>query len=112
MTSIVSTDHLEHLQDAIKALIANDPNQALEVIQGILKKDPEIPEALHLLGLCSLILGDSGRAMEMFNSAHQIDPECRDYVDALASLKAQAGDINSSLYFAKLATTLEPHPEL
>lgn len=112
MTSIVSTDHLEELQDAIQGLINRDTNHALEILQGILKKNPEVPEALHLLGLCSLLLGESGRAIELFSNAHELDPECRDYVDALASIKAKTGDINSSLYFAKLATTLEPHPEL
>lgn len=112
MTSIVSTEHLEELRGAIHALTINDVPSALEILQGILAKDPSVPEALHILGLCSVLLNDLGRGIQLISEAHELDGECREYADALASLKAQAGDLNSSLYFAKLATTLEPHPEL
>lgn len=112
MTTIVSTDHLEELNRAIDSLKAQDPAQALEVIRGVLNADPQVPEALYLLGLCSAILGDPGRAIELMNNAHELDGECRDYVDGLATMYAKVGDLNSSLYFGKLATTLEPHPEL
>ncbi|MFC1673569.1 tetratricopeptide repeat protein [Pseudomonadota bacterium] len=112
MTSIITTEHLEELQSAIAALMERDTAKSLEILQGVLKANPESPEALHLLGLNSLLLGDLGRAIELITMAHEIDGECRDYVDALASLKTQADDLNGSLYFAKLATILEPHPRL
>lgn len=112
MAVIVTTEHLEELQNAIRALIGKDTAQALETLQGVIAKNPESPEALHLLGICSTLLGDTGRGIELISYAHEIDGECRDYVDALASLKAKTGDLTTSLYFAKLATTLEPHPSL
>lgn len=112
MTAIVTTEHLEELQDAINALKAKNAPQALEILQDITKTSPNCPEALHLLGLCSLVLGDLGRSIELINAAHEIDLECRDYVDALATLKAKTGALTESLYFAKLATTLEHHPKL
>ena len=112
MTINVTTEHLEELQGVINALKAKDTPRALETLQGITKTSPHCPEALHLLGLCSLILGDLGRSIELINAAHKIDPECRDYVDALATLKAKAGALTESLYFAKLAITLEHHPQL
>lgn len=112
MTAIVTTEYLEELQDAIDALKAKDTAKAIDSLQGVIRQAPRSPEALHLLGLCSVFLGDLGRGIELITSAHEIDGECRDYVDALASLKAQTGDLKASLYFAKLATTLEPHPKL
>jgi len=112
MTAIVTTEHLEELQSAIDAIKANDTTQALDILQGIIKTSPRCPEALHLLGLCSIVLGDMGHGINLINSAYEIDGECRDYVDALASLKAKTGALTESLYLAKLATTLEPHPKL
>ena len=112
MTSSVSIKRLDDLNEAIDAIKTNDIEQALKVLDVILEKHPASPEALHLLGICSVILGDVGQGINLIIQAHEIDGECRDYVDALASLKASVGDLNASLYFAKLATTLEPHPEL
>lgn len=112
MTNIVSTKHLEELKSAIQALKDQDTPKALDILQGVIRQNPNVPEALHLLGLCSVVLGDLGRGIDLINNAHELDVECRDYVDALASLKARVGDLNESLYYAKLATTLEPHPEL
>lgn len=112
MTAIVSSRHIEALQDAIRGLMASDQDKSLDILKSILREDPNVPEALHLLGICSLTLGDLGRSIELVERAHELDPDCRDYVDALASLKAKAGDLNASLYFGKLATTLDPHPEL
>lgn len=112
MTVVVSTKHLKKLQKAIQALMDKDIPAALEILHGVLEKDPEVPEALHLLGMCSAILGDLGQALELITNAHALDGECRDYVDALASLKTKSGNLTESLYYAKLATTLSPHPEL
>lgn len=112
MTAIVTTEHLDELNSAINALKLDDVNTALDILQGVIKKSPNSPEALHLLGLCSVLLGDIGRGIELITNAHEIDGECRDYVDALATLKTKIGDLNSSLYFAKLATTLDQHPQL
>ncbi len=112
MTCTVSTPHLDELNNAIRALMKENIASALEIVQGILAQDPDVPEALHLLGLCAVRLSDLGRGIALIMRAHEIDPECRDYADALSVLKTQMGDLDDSLYFAKLATTLEVHPKL
>ena len=39
-----------------------------------------------------------------------MEPNCRDYAEALATVHTEVGNLNEGLYFAKLTLTMEPHP--
>ena len=39
-----------------------------------------------------------------------MDPNCRDYAEALATLHTKTGNLAEGLYYAKLTLALEPHP--
>ncbi len=112
MTERLSSDQTERIREALGFLAANDESAALEIAQDVLRADPGRAEALFVLGLTAYRMGDVGRAIELFNRAHDLDPDCRDYADALAVLFTKVGKLADGLYFAKLATTLEGHPDL
>jgi protein O-GlcNAc transferase len=92
-------------------LIANkDTIWATDTASSILQENSESSEGYFLLGLISLQLDDLGQAVRMIGQAHELNPECQEYVDALAVLHTLFGDLSRGLYFAKLATALSPHP--
>lgn len=106
------TGYFDLLQKAMDCLIAGDLTNAIERCNDALKSEPDKPEALCVLGFVAIQMEDAGRAIELVQRAHDLDPECRDYADALAVLNARTGKLADSLYFAKLALVLEPHPQL
>lgn len=78
-------------------------------------KHPKQPEPYFLLGLIFFRLSDLGRSIQLFNEAHNLNPECVVYVDALACVETLTGRLSTGLYFAKLALTCHAHqhvPEL
>ncbi len=84
--------------------------EALEACEKLLAHRPGCAEALLLLGLISFELDEHQRALSLLAQAHEKDPDVREYADALACVNAQLGDSTEALYYAKLATTLSPHP--
>ncbi|MCZ6510611.1 MAG: tetratricopeptide repeat protein [Alphaproteobacteria bacterium] len=83
---------------------------ALDACEGMLARRPGCAEALLLLGLISFELDEHQRALALLAQAHDKAPDVREYADALACVNAQLGDSTEALYYAKLATTLSPHP--
>jgi predicted O-linked N-acetylglucosamine transferase (SPINDLY family) len=52
--------------------------------------------------------GDPGLSLQLLDRAHQIDPDCREVVDALASINTRFGRMTDGLYYGKLAVSLRP----
>ena len=48
----------------------------------------------------------------MCETAHKLAPDGQEIVDSLAVLHVLTGQHNDGLYYAKLATTLAPHPDI
>ena len=92
--------------------MTEEQEEALEIAEGLLKSNPDEPATLYIFGLYAYQTGDFGRAIELLNSAHKADPDCRDFADVLAVLYTLVGKLAEGLYFAKLATALEPKPEI
>lgn len=88
---------------------AANHNDALDACQGLLARRPDSAEALMLLGLISYELEEPQSALVLLMQAHESAPQVREYADALACIKAQLGDSTEALYYAKLATILQPH---
>jgi predicted O-linked N-acetylglucosamine transferase (SPINDLY family) len=103
-------DYYMKVIDVISMIDNKDVYGAADAATSILRKNTDSPEGYFLLGLISLELDDQGRAISMIEHAHDLDPECQEYADALATLQSSIGDLTGGLYFAKLATALSPHP--
>ena len=84
--------------------------EAVNGCEALLVRRPDCAEALLLLGLISFEMDEQRRALFLLTQAHEQDPGVREYADALACVNAQLSDVTEALYFAKLATTLLPHP--
>ena len=87
-----------------------DYMNALDICETTLKSWPDRPEAIFILGVIAYQLGNQGRALSLFENAHAMEPNCRDYAEALATVHTEVGNLNEGLYFAKLTLTMEPHP--
>jgi protein O-GlcNAc transferase len=84
--------------------------EALDACEALIARRPDCAEALLLLGLISFELDEVKRALLLLAQAHDRDPGMREYADALAYINVQTGNVTEALYYAKLATTLSPHP--
>lgn len=103
---------LDDINDIIGLLHERDTDGALSLIQTCLPKYPDSTELLLLTSVCSYHQGDVGRAIELCEAAHKISPDGQEIVDSLAVLHVLVGNHNEGLYYAKLATTLEPHRDI
>ncbi len=103
-------DYYEKVKETIETTTEGDIEAALDIAGDILKQHPERSEGYFALGLIAYHQGDSGRAIELVGNAHEIDPDCREYADALAVMYTQKSKLSDGLYFAKLATALDPNP--
>jgi predicted O-linked N-acetylglucosamine transferase (SPINDLY family) len=59
----------------------------------------------HLIGLVSLYLDETSRAVEAFETAHKLAPDIRDHLEALAALYARLGRVVDALFYGKMAVT-------
>ena len=84
--------------------------EAINICEQALEKWPDKAETYLILGVIAYELGNEGRAINLIKKAHEIDPNCRDYAEALATLHTKTGNLAEGLYFAKLTLALEPHP--
>jgi protein O-GlcNAc transferase len=99
-----------HVRAARAAFDVENYDGAIAACERLLATSPGSPEALMLLGLVSWKLDEPVSAVDLLRRAHETDPDSREYADALAIILAQLGNSTESLYYAKLATILAPHP--
>lgn len=105
-------EYLDTIQEIIDLQAAGQLNESLDVISANITKYGDRPEMLLLTAVCSYRQNAPGQAIELCERAHKIDPDNQEVVDSLAVLKTVTGNVNDGLYFAKLATALEPHPDI
>lgn len=97
----------------VLALLGNDNSEnVLAGIDRLVTIDDTRPESFYFLGLAALEMDEIGRALELFEKAASLDPECFEYAEALANLYTQVGRLNEGLFYAKLSMTLMPHPTI
>lgn len=102
----------ERVHEILSQIEEGDIEKSLNLTQALAKEEPEQAEPYYLLGLAALMLGDSGRAIELFQQAHQMDPDRKEYAEVLGFICTRVGKLTEGLYFAKLAMALEPHPSI
>ena len=81
--------------------------QALERAGAPRRLNPDSAEPLFVLGLSALVLNDVGAAIRFMEEAHKLDPDSREIAEALAAFHGRAGNLSDSLYYSKLALTLD-----
>ena len=69
---------MENSIDLAGQLITNKPHIAEIILRQLLRCDPEHLGGLQLLGLCKHRMGQSAEAVEIFQTALELDPNCAD----------------------------------
>lgn len=109
MNEATDTAFYDDIRAALSLLEQNDTMNAVDTLQGILRVNPDRAEPFYALGLAAAQVGDTGRAATLIEHAHELDPDCKEYADVLAVVYTRIGKLTEGMYFAKLATALEPH---
>jgi predicted O-linked N-acetylglucosamine transferase (SPINDLY family) len=107
-----STDFYERVSQTCVLLLDRQTEQAFEILDQLQRERPNAPEVVYLMGIAAITMEEYGRALMLLEEAHNQDPECFEYSEALANLHVRVGNLSEGLYFAKLSTTLEPHPHI
>lgn len=105
-------EYMDSMTEALDKFYAEDFIEAAEICQDALKANPKGAEAYFILGMVSLRFDNPGRAVSLMEKAHELDTECREYSDALASILTRIGKLSEGLFYAKLSVAQEPHPVL
>lgn len=98
------------VREARAAYDLDNFDRTISVCERLLARHPDSAEALLLLGMTSWKMDEPIHAIDMLRRAQSADENTREYADALATVLAHLGDSTESLYYAKLATILTPHP--
>jgi predicted O-linked N-acetylglucosamine transferase (SPINDLY family) len=112
MNEATDAAFFDDIRAALSLLEANNTADAVDKLRAVLRRHPARAEPFYVLGLAAAQLGDVGRATTLIEHAHQLDPECKEYADVLSVVYTRIGKLTEGMYFAKLATALEPHAEL
>lgn len=100
------------LREALMAVEAEWQDEAILACERALKIDPDCAEAVFLLGLVYFDMNEAQKAIETIETAHRMNPQRREIAEALAAVMVRVGKVNEALFYAKLATALEPHPSI
>ncbi len=86
--------------------------QAARIYQGILARDGEHPDALHLLGVVALQQGDPQRAVDLIGRAVAVNPSAAAFHANLAEAYRALGQLDRAVGCCQLALRLQPeYPE-
>ncbi|OEJ68272.1 tetratricopeptide repeat protein [Magnetovibrio blakemorei] len=102
----------EDLTILLKVLSGETQSDPVTATQYLLHKYPERSEGYFVLGVLTYLSGYVGDAISMIEKAHTIDPDVSEYALALSSLYVKADRLNDGLYFAKLGSVLDSHPQM
>jgi predicted O-linked N-acetylglucosamine transferase (SPINDLY family) len=98
------------VREALSCLEAEWHDEAILACEQALKQGPGCAEAVYLLGLLTFDLDEPTRGLELLEKAHEMSPAVQEFAEALAATYARLGKVNDALFYAKVATTLAPHP--
>ena len=112
VTLNTDTGFQQSLKQAVDHYAVGDIESFGDTCRELISKHSDTPESYFLIGIMAFLTDDPGRAMTMVQRAYDLDTECATYADVLANLYARNGRLNDGLYYAKLSTTLDPHPVL
>ncbi|MAH84563.1 MAG: hypothetical protein CBB68_09560 [Rhodospirillaceae bacterium TMED8] len=106
----VSASLFQRMEDAM--MIANNADYAAAITecQNIIKAWPRASEPYFLMGNIAYVCNEHSQAISMCELAHKIDPEVKEYAEALATIYTSLGRLSDGLYFAKIAPEMAAHP--
>ena len=103
-------DFYDQVSKVCNMLLDRDTGRALDILETLQRQRPGAAEVMYLMGLAAVTMEEYGRGLILIEEAHNRDPDCYEYAEVLANLHVRVGKLTEGVYFAKLSTTLEPHP--
>src|SRR6516162_6783186 len=101
----------DSMQIAIQHHQAGRLQEAGRIYQSVLARNPNNPDALHLLGLVAHQLGQHQPAAQLLSRAIAIRP-CPAYYASLAAVLRALGQLDKAVECCRTALALSPdHPE-
>lgn len=98
------------LNEILTFLKGDEIGAVVDFCDQLIRINGQRPEAFAILGIVAYNTNDVGRALQMFETAHDLDPDCRDYAEVLGTLSARTGRLADGVFYAKLATALDHNP--
>lgn len=112
--SAVKIDEGASLTDVLNTamVLMNQGNleQAVQVCREAIRTFPNQAEPYFVLSVIAYRIGNRAQALEMAETAHELDPDTREYAQLLSSILTRLGRVTDGVYYAKIATINEPHP--
>lgn len=104
---------VDRLLQSVERAVSNEQwTEVRELCEPVLEESPDCPEALFCVALATIQDFDLAGAASLVGQAFAVDPNVQEYADFLAVVYGLAGDLNTSAYYAKLATALSSSPSL
>ena len=94
----------DFIREALRHLDNRSISEMSDICGNAVKLVKDRCEAYFLLSIAAFLLDDLGRALELAQKGHEIDPDCQEGNDILAHLLAHAGHIEESVFHAKLVS--------
>ena len=104
--------NLHEILTQLHSLFDLDRPSMIAECELLLTENATFTPAMMMLGLAAYASGDEGLAINFLENAHQLDPDCKEYVDLLAAILPRVGRVSDSLYYGKLSVALQAHPVL
>jgi predicted O-linked N-acetylglucosamine transferase (SPINDLY family) len=101
-----------HVVAALELIECQQFLAALDEGQKAVEADPRLGEGYLVVGIASYALSDQGSGIRMVEHAHELNPDCREIAEVLATMYSGVGRVTDALYFTKLAMALQPHPRI
>jgi tetratricopeptide (TPR) repeat protein len=83
--------------------------EAAQIYQSVLVRQPEVADALHLLGVVAYQRGESSRACELIGLAIDLNPSVAAYHANLAEALRSLGHCEKAVECGRIALALEPN---
>jgi protein O-GlcNAc transferase len=115
MTTLTEPDQLSleaQVNEASRLLMEDDDEGALALLAPLTSNEHAFLPARFLLAMAAWKIGRLDSALELMRDCHEKWPMDGSVAEALASLYAQAGNLQESLFMAKLGTALGGPGEL
>tara|TARA_R110000787_G_scaffold63679_3_gene143353 strand:- start:86552 stop:88561 length:2010 start_codon:yes stop_codon:yes gene_type:complete len=94
---------------AMQCTNEDDWTGAVDICKQTISSNPTAAEPYFVLAVIAFRAGDEAQAIEMAETAHQIDPDTREYAQILGAILARVGRLADGAYYSKLAEINEPH---
>jgi protein O-GlcNAc transferase len=103
-TEALDPIYRRQVQSAILCIHQRDLDGATDACSAAIQRSPDRCEAYFLFAVVAYLLEDLGRSIEFAEKGYGLDPGCTEGCDILAHIHSYAGNLNDSVYYAKLST--------